>query len=48
MGVRATRCTKLPDRQRSEPGYVFGHLDLEHRLDVLHEVGQQQAREEKC
>jgi hypothetical protein len=46
MGFRPARCTQLPDRQWTEPGYLFHDLDPEHCLDVLHEVGQQQARQE--
>lgn len=46
MGFRAARCTQLPDRQWIEPGHLFRNSDLEHRLDVLHEDGQQQARQE--
>jgi hypothetical protein len=48
MGIRTARCTQLPDRQWIEPGHFFGNLDPEHRLDVLHEMGQQQARQAKC
>lgn len=46
MGLRAARRTQLPDWQWLEPGHVFRNLNLEHRFDVLHEVGQQQARQE--
>jgi hypothetical protein len=39
MGFRAARCTQLSYRQWTEPGYLFHDSDLEHRLNVLHEVG---------